>query len=167
MTLIAACLEPVVQGAHAEGGLDIDGVLRRDFLGAVAGNEGEVFDVFVKVSQPEGDILPSNEIVEPKARKVRDEHITRQVALRQAFEIVDGLGKGALEIGAGAFVLDEQHALPESIDTAIFQLLASAAELDLLFEAGDALAVDTEDGEKLVPEALRLGALGGLIRPAA
>jgi hypothetical protein len=38
-----------VQLAHALGGLDVDRVLRRDGLRAVAGDEGEMLDVFVQV----------------------------------------------------------------------------------------------------------------------
>jgi hypothetical protein len=40
-------LELVVQPAHALGGLDIDGILRLDDLGLVAGDKAELLDVLV------------------------------------------------------------------------------------------------------------------------
>ena len=65
----------------------------------------------------------------------------------RAVEVVDALGKGAVEVLTGALVLDQQCALPEGVDAAMFQLLAGAGELDLLLEAGDALPLDAEDGD--------------------
>ena len=64
-------------------------------------------------------------------------------------------------------MLDQQHALPEAVDAAVLELFAGARQLDLLFEYGDAAALDAEDVEEVVPEALRLGALRGLALPLA
>ncbi len=51
MALVARRLEGVVQLAHALGGLDVDRVLRRDGLGAVTGDEGEMLDALVQVGE--------------------------------------------------------------------------------------------------------------------
>jgi hypothetical protein len=45
--------------------------------------------------------------------------------------------------------------------------MSGAHQLDLLFEYGDAAALDTEHAEEIIPEALRLGRLGGLAFPLA
>jgi hypothetical protein len=64
-------------------------------------------------------------------------------------------------------MLDQEHALPEPVDAAALQVFAGAHQLDLLFEYGDAAALDPEHGEEIVPEALRLGPLGRLPLPLA
>lgn len=165
MACVTAGLEPVVQAAHALGGLDVDRVLRRDDLGAVTGDEAEMLDVLVQVGELERGLGIVFQIVEPEALEVGHEDVARQIALKDAVEIIRGLRKGAIKVGATALVLDQQHAFPEGVDAAVLEFLARARHGDLLLENGDALAPDAEHGEKIIPEALRLGALGCLVCP--
>jgi hypothetical protein len=64
-------------------------------------------------------------------------------------------------------VFDEKYAFPESIDAAAPGKHAGARELHLLFEDGDSAALDSEHVKEIVPEALRLRALGRLALPLA
>ncbi len=101
-----------------------------------------------------------------KARKVRNEDVTRQVAFGQSLEIVGGLCKCATQILAEALVLDQQHAFPEGVDSPMLELVTGARDLHLLFEHGDTLALDAEHGEEFIPEALGLCALRAFAFPA-
>ncbi len=102
------------------------------------------------------------EIVQTKAGEVRHQHIFRQVAFLDAGEVIERLGVGPVEVFAARFVLDQQHAFPEQINEALF-----VAELfDWFLEAGDALAVYSEDVEELNPEWLGFGIFRSLILPA-
>ena len=47
----------------------------------------------------------------------------------------------------------------------MFYFLADTRELELLFEDDDATAIDTEHREEIIPETLRLRALGGFVLP--
>ena len=53
MASIAGRPEQVVQPAHLLGRLDVDRILRLDFLRAIAGDEAEMPDIFVRVGEPE------------------------------------------------------------------------------------------------------------------
>ena len=165
MAFVAAGAEPVVQLAHALGGLDVDRVLWRDDLGTVARDEGKMLDTLVQVGELEFGLATVFQIVEPKALEVGHQDVARQVALGDAVEVVRGLREGAVEVGAAAFVLDQQHAFPEGIDAAVLELFARPRHGDLLLEYGDALALDAEHGEKIVPEALCFGAFGFFVNP--
>lgn len=68
----------------------------------------------------------------------------------QAWEIVQRLGAGAVQVAAGRLVLDQQLALPEQVDEA----LAVAQFLDRLLEGGDKATFDAKDLEEVVVEGL-------------
>ena len=55
MPRVAARLEQIVELPHLLRGTDVDGVLRLDFLRAVAGDESEMFDLVVKLRELEFD----------------------------------------------------------------------------------------------------------------
>ena len=67
--------------------------------------------------------------------------------------------KRAVEVLAGALVLDQQHTFPEGVDAAVAHFLAGTHELDLLFEDSDAAPVYAKNVEEVVPETLRFGPL--------
>jgi len=99
--------------------------------------------------------------------EVRDQDVARQIAVGQSLEVVRSLRERAFQVLTGALVLDQEHALPECVDASALELAARAGDFDLLFEDRDASAVDAEDIEETVPEALRLRALRALTLPLA
>nr|WP_206673333.1 hypothetical protein [Tepidiphilus baoligensis] len=80
MARVPGILEQIVQNAHAFCRLDIDGILRRDLLGTVAGDEGEMLDVFVQIGQTELDLAVVQEIIQAEAGKVGHQDVARQIA---------------------------------------------------------------------------------------
>jgi len=58
-------------------------------------------------------------------------------------------------------VLDQQHAFPEQINKTLFVTQFS----DGLLERRDALAADSKDMEKAIPEGFGFGILRGLVFP--
>ena len=145
-----------MQAAHALGGLDVDGVLRLDFLGLVARDEAEHADVLVQVFEGEFDgfavFAARGKAVHSKARKVADDDDLWQIAFGQAGEVVERLLKGAVEVFAARLVFHQQHAGPEQIDKA----LRGAELFDVQLKGGHTLVGDAEDFEKINPEGLGL-----------
>jgi hypothetical protein len=160
---VAAFLERIVQPAHALGGLDVDRVLRLDFLRFVAGDEAEVAHVPVQVLEREFVRGPGCQVVQAEGDEVADDDVARQVAFLDAGEIVQRLGKGAVEALAARLLLHQQHAGPEQVD----EPLSAAVLLDRVLEGGDALVGDAEDFEEGDPERLGLARFVGGVGPFA
>ena len=142
----------------------------------VAGNEGEVADVFVEVGQREFDarrqameqrrvgVLLRFEIVEGDAGEIGDDQPAGNLAVApgvlEAADVGHALRVRPSQILAGGLVFHEQAARPEQVNEAPI-----AGELsDGLLEGGDGAAADAEDVEKLVPEGLAFG--GFAVTPA-
>ncbi len=145
---VAAGLERVVQAAHALGGLDVDGVLRADFLRLVAGDEAEPAHVLVQIGQRKADFAARVQVDHAKARKVAHHQRVRQVALGNAGEVAHGLVERGLERFATRLLLHQHLPWPEQIDVA----LPAAVLFDRVLEARDAPVGDAEDLEKVDPE---------------
>ena len=91
--------------------------------------------------------------------------MARQIALGQTVEVVHRLCEGTIEALLGTLVLDQQYALPEAVDAALLELLAGARDGHMLLERRNTPPLDAEHMDERVPEALRLGTLGGFVGP--
>ena len=158
---VAAGFQRVVELAHALGGADVDGVLRLDVLGPVAGDEAEQADMLVQVLQCKFGRPARGQVVHAKAREVADDDDLRQVALCDAGEVAQRLAKGRVQAAPTRLLLDQQHAGPEQVHIS----LAATVLLDVELEGGDALVGDAEDLEEGDPEGLGLGVFVGGVRP--
>ena len=98
VAFIAAGAQGVVQLAHALCGLDVDRVLRLDFLRLVARDETEKANVLVQVFEREFKRLTRFKPVHAKAAEVADDDDLRKVALGQAGKVVQRLLKGAVQV---------------------------------------------------------------------
>lgn len=116
---------------------------------------------------PELDLGIGFQVVQTESGEVGDDDVARQVALRQSLEIVRGLVEGAIEVLICTLVLDQKHPLPERVNAPMPQFFGGSDQLHLLFEDGDAAALDAKHAEEIVPEALRLRTLGCLAFPLA
>lgn len=150
---VADLLQAVVQPRHALYRLGVDRALRRDFLRLITGDEPEQFDVFVQLFQQEFGLRAFDHVVQAEARKVADQHETRQFVFLQSGEIVDGLLVGAIEIFTARFVLNQQVAFPQPVNVTV----AVAEFFDLLLETADAPLVDAKDLEEFDPERFCVG----------
>ena len=154
MSAVAARLQLIVQAAHLLGRLDIDRTLRLDLLRPITGNKAKMANVLVQIGKPELDFGIRFEIVEPQSGEIRNEDVPWQVTVGESVKVIGCLHERAIEILAGAFVLDQQYALPKQVDPALFQPLAGTGHRDLFFENADTPTVDAEDVEEAVPETL-------------
>jgi len=161
VAVVAGAAELIMQQAQVPGGLDVDGVLRAEGAGLVAGHEAEQAHVEVKLVQRKLAAFVGLEVVQAKAREVGDEHVVRKIAVLEAGEVVHRLVKGAVQIAAAGFVFDQQHALPQQVDEPV----APVALDHGLLEAGQPPTRHAEHVEELIPEGLGLGVLGGLVLP--
>ena len=165
MAVVAGGLQCVVQPAHALGGLHVDRIFLLVGPGLVAADEAEAADLAMQVGERELDRrVAAVEVVQAEALEVADQDVLRLLGFGQAGEVVGGLVEGGVKVRARALVLGQHHAGPEQVDAALG--LAGEAP-GLLFVHGHAAALLAEDVEEVVPEALRLGALGGLAVPFA
>ena len=161
MAAVAGILHLVVQLAHLLGGFDVDRVLRLNFVSLITGDKTKKPRVFVQIFQIKFVLVVFFEIIKSKAGEIRDDNVFGQVALGYAGEIIQRLSVSLVKTLAARFVFDNQHALPEQINVAVF-----FAELfDRLFKTGHALAGNAEDVKKIIPEGFCLGVLGGLVLP--
>ena len=101
------------------------------------------------------------QIVKTKAGKIGNDYILGQVALGHARKIIQRLRVGLVETFAARLVLDNQDALPEKIDIAVFV----AKLLDRLFKAGHTFAGNAKDVKKTIPEGFCLGIFGTFVLP--
>jgi hypothetical protein len=161
MAFVAAGLQRVVQLAHALGRAQVHRVLRPDGLRLVAGDEGEAADVLVQVGKCELRLVAALQIRHAQAREVGHEDVARQVALLQPREVVERLSVRTRQRPPARLVFDDQRARPEQVDEA----LGAAVLLDCMLEAGEPTTRQAENGEELVPERLRLGALVARVTP--
>jgi hypothetical protein len=152
-----------VQAAHALGGLDVDGVLRADFLRLVAGDEAEPAHVLVQVGQRKADFAARVEVDHAKARKVAHHQRVRQVALGNAGKVAHGLVERGLQGLAARLLLDQHLPRPEQIDVT----LPAAVLFDGMLEARDAPVGEAEDLEKVDPERDGLLLFVGRVSPLA
>ncbi|MBJ6979835.1 MULTISPECIES: hypothetical protein [unclassified Luteimonas] len=152
-----------VQAAHALGSLHVDRVFFLVRARLVAADEAEAADLPVQVGQRELHVrLPAVEVMQAEALEIADQDVLRLLGFAQAGEVVGGLVEGGVQVHAGALVLGQHHAGPEQVDAS----LGGAGEtLRLLLVHGHAAALLAEHLEEVVPEALRLGALGGFTVP--
>ena len=131
---IAARFQGIVQVAHELRGFEVRGVFGIEPVLGVAGDEGEMADVFVEVGQREFDagrqaveqrrvgVLFRFKIVEGDAGEIRDDQPAGNLAVApgilEAADVVHALRVRLAQILAGGLVLHEQAARPEQINEA-------------------------------------------------
>ena len=162
VALVTVALEQVVQVAHLLHRFDVDRILLAHFLPAVAGDEAEQVHLVREFLERQLVGYAVFQVVQDDAPEIGNDDVTRKFLIRQALEIVGGLLKGRIEVGARAFVFGQQQAGPEHVDAPHATMLEAG---NRLFIDRHAAALDAENGEELVPESLRLGPLGGGVRP--
>lgn len=139
----------------------------------VAGNEGEVLDVFVKfrerkgvrgaallVEQRQVALFLRLQIVNGDARKVGDDDVARDFVAAAGIggefaEVLKRLRLSLAQIFAERFVFDEHDARPEEVNAPV----VAGDFLDGFLEAGDDATFDAEDLKEFVPESLFLRTL--------
>jgi hypothetical protein len=110
-------------------------------------------NVLVKIAEFEFDVVARVEVVEFERLKIANENVSGQLGILDAGEIVEGLLFGFGQVASGAFLLDEEGALPKQIDEA---RSSRSLTLDRFFECRDLASLDAKDFEEFIVEGLRL-----------
>jgi len=175
VTGVAAGFKGIVEAAHDLHSLDVDGVLLLESMLLVAGDEGEVVNVFVQlakwefngvdatiVEEREFALVFGLQIMESDAGEVGNDDVTwyfvHPPLADEVANVPEGLRLRLSEVFASAFVFDSNHAGPEEVDVT----LIAGDLLDWLFECRYDATANAKDFEELVPKSLllRLLALG-------
>src|SRR5450830_227870 len=153
VTAVAVLFQGVVQLTQRVHRHPVDGFFDPDALLAVTGDEIEKPQIFVQLGQRKAVNEVFVKVMQFKVPEVAQQDVARLFVGFEAGEIVLGLIEGFDQILAAAFVLDEQGAFPQQVDVAVFLVYF----LDAPLKCGDLAALDAEDLEKLIPEALGIG----------
>lgn len=162
-----ACgFELVVEVGEFFDGLEVGGVFGVELAGLVAGDEGEVADVFVEVGEGELEgVGVVFEVVEGDSGEIGDDDVAGgvvgAVGVGEIVDVVEGLGVGFVEVSAAGFVFGDEGAGPEEVD----ELGVAVEVFDGFFEGGDEASGAAEDLEEFVPEGLGFGAFAGGFGP--
>ena len=153
--------ERIVQPSYQLGGFDVGGVLVAEGMALHAEDEAELFNVGRQVRECEGGRFTLIEIVKLEGLEVADQDVAGALVFRQGVNVFPGLVIRAGKVAAGALLFDDQDAGPEQVDVSrpVVQLG------DVRFVARDRAALDAENLEKVVVEALRLALLVGGVLP--
>ena len=161
VALVARGGERVVQQPHQLGGFDVGRVLIAEGAALHAEDEAEFLDVGVQVGERKGGGVSFVEVVQLEGLEVADQDVAGTLVLGQGVDVVSGLLVGAGEVAPGAFLLDDQDTGPEQVDEA-----APVVQLrHVSLVARDGAALDPEDLEEVVVEALRFALLVGRLPP--
>jgi len=144
-------LKRIVDRAEQFGGLDVDRSLRAVMPTLHAEHESKFLDMLVQFGKREGYFAPRFQFLQAETLKIADQHELRQVTILEPQHIIMRLPFGLQQILARAFLFNQQHTRPEKINETA---LVALDQLDLLFEHRDTLAINAEDIEKFVIEAL-------------
>ena len=158
---IAGVPERVVELPDQLGGFDVRRVLVAEGPARDPEDEAELLDVRRQRVEPEGHLVPLEEVVELEVLEVADQDVARPLALGERVEVAAGLFVGRRQVAPGALLLDDQDSRPEEVNEA-----AGVVELfDPLLVAGDRLPAHPEDAEEVVVKALGLALLVTRVRP--
>ncbi|MDB6066259.1 MAG: hypothetical protein JWR26_2467 [Pedosphaera sp.] len=117
------------------------------------------------VKERQSKLVLGGEVVQGDVGKVGNDDETGQflfaALIDKVLQVAEGLGLGAAEIAAEAFVLDDEVAGPEEVDEAV----GAFDEFYGGFEGGDEAPVVAEDLEEFVPEGLFFAFLAGFAGP--
>jgi hypothetical protein len=167
MTGVATLLKGIMQAAHNFNRLNVDGVLFFKLMLLIAGNESEVVNVLVKVSQrkfkgvnaagiKQGQraLVIGLKIVQGDAGEIGDDYIARNFidtsCAREVLNIPKSLRLGLAQVFAKAFVFHQQDARPKQVNVAILP----GDVFYRVLKARDHTTADTEDIEEFIPVGL-------------
>src|SRR6185437_14112958 len=167
MAGVAALFQGIMQAAHDFNRLNVDGVLFFKLVLLVAGNEGEVVDVLVKIGQREfggvneaiiqqgqGALVIRLKVMQGDAGEIRDDYIARNFIFaafaREVMDVTKCLRLGPAKVFSKTLVLDEQDARPEEVNVTIL----AGKIFYRLFKAGDNATANSEHVEEFIPVSL-------------
>ena len=161
MARVAYGLQLVVQQAHFLGGLYVYRVLLAHLVVGMAGDKIEQADIIYQLVERELMLCIIIKVVKAEAVEVADQNILRQFSISEAGKIVFGLGVGAVQVSAPAFVFYEQFTLPEQV------YIAGPASLawHILFKRSHTAAGDIEDMKEPIPKRLGFGVFISFVLP--
>ena len=163
VTVVAGRLEGVVQAGDQFGRLDVDRVLIAKRAALHADDEPELLHVPGQVGEGEACLLAFVAVEQLERLEVAQQLVAGAVPFGQRVEVGAGLLASGGQVTASALLLDQQHARPEQVDEA-----GRVVEpLDALLVPGDGAALDAEDLEERIVEALGLALLVRGVGPLA
>src|ERR1017187_6349004 len=169
---VSAGFKRAVKLAENFGGFDVDRVFFLVGVLLVAGNEGEVVNMAVKIRERKfnGRAAPFVEerqvalflrfkVVQRDAREIGDDDVARDFGVTafvgKVLDVIECLRFRLAEVFAKTFVFDQQHTAPEQVNEAV----SSRNTFGRFLKAGNDPAFDAEDLKEFVPESLFFGTL--------
>ena len=152
-----------MQAGDQLGRLDVDRILIAERAALHADDEPELLDVPGQVGEGEAGLLAFVAVEQLERLEVAQQLVAGAFPFGQRVEVGAGLLASGGQVTAGALLLDQQHARPEQVDEA-----GRVVEpVDVLLVPGDGTALDAEDLEERVVEALGLALLVRGVGPLA